>query len=288
VNDATKRAATAVVHAASDVADIAVRRPWVKTLAQFGFYAKGFLFIVIGCLAVAAVMGVRGAGLEDPRGALAIVATTYYGTILLLLFVIGAVGHGIWNILRGLTDVDALGSKWFAIVARVFQVLLGLFYLGLAISSLGLLLSAGVAAGPSQVEETVVSTVLAVPLLGAGLIGLIGLGLVGAGFVECFNGLSGRYQNNYRKWQMKGFHGKFITSVGILSFSARAVLLAVLGYIFLRASFYNGVNEAIGLDAALFTLLDTSHGKWLVSIAGVGLIGHGILAFYEARFRRLC
>jgi hypothetical protein len=68
----------------------------------------------------------------------------------------------------------------------------------------------------------------------------------------------------------------------------RAVLLIILGYFFLRASFNNAVDAAIGLDAALFTLLNTTYGKVLVIIAGVGLIGHGALAFYEARYRRLC
>jgi hypothetical protein len=141
--------------------------------------------------------------------------------------------------------------------------------------------------GHSGAEETFVSIVLAVPFLGAGVIGIIGLGLVGAGFAECYNGLSGRFQANYRKWEISGTHGLLINLLGFVSFTVRAVLLIILGYFFLRASFINGVDAAIGIDAALFTLLNTTYGKILVIIAGVGLVGHGTLAFYEARYRRL-
>ena len=61
-----------------------------------------------------------------------------------------------------------------------------------------------------------------------------------------------------------------------------------MGYFFLRASFNNDVKGGIGLDAALLTLLNTSYGRVLVMFTAIGLIGHGVLAFYEARYRRIC
>jgi hypothetical protein len=288
VKDETKKAVAEAVDEAVDVAHKAVRNPWIRLLSQAGFYAKGVLYVVIGCLAVAAVIGVRGADLEDPRGALAIVAEKPYGRFLLLLFLVGAIGHGLWNILRAVTDVDEMGSGWFGIIGRSIHAIIGTFYIGLAASAIELILVSGVSEHHSSAEETFVSIVLALPLLGSGIIGIIGLGLVGAGFSECYNGLSGRFQANYRKWEITGAHGILITLLGILSFTVRAVLLVILGYFFLRASFNNAVDAAIGIDAALFALLDTTYGKILVTVAGVGLVGHGILAFYEARYRRLC
>jgi len=75
--------------------------------------------------------------------------------------------------------------------------------------------------------------------------------------------------------------------IGVLSFSARAVLLAVMGWYFLRAAFRDRLGRAIGLDSALHALVGTTYGPMIVSIAAVGLIGHGILAFYEAKYRRM-
>jgi hypothetical protein len=77
-----------------------------------------------------------------------------------------------------------------------------------------------------------------------------------------------------------------ITVLAWLSFTVRAVLLVVMGWFFLKAPF-DSHPGAIGLDAALLALLETTYGRTLVAIAGAGLIAHGVLAFYEARYRRL-
>ena len=78
-----------------------------------------------------------------------------------------------------------------------------------------------------------------------------------------------------------------INVLGWLSFSVRALLLAVMGWFFLKAPF-DDKPGAIGLDAALLTLLSTTYGRLIVAVAGIGLIGHGILAFYEAKYRKIC
>jgi hypothetical protein len=278
---------TGVVEAAASVAEEAVRDPWIQRLAVLGFYTKGFLYVVIGILALAVAIGVRGTRLADPQGAMAVIAEEPYGKVLLVIFVVGAIGHGLWNLLRAITDVDGVGRKWQGIFTRCIQAILGTFYLGMAASALEIVLSAGHAARTSKAEETFIAFALAVPLLGAGFIGLIGLGLIGAGFTECYNGLSGRYQKNYRGWEIKGVHGKLITLLGIISFSVRAVLLVILGYFFLRAVLDERPGK-IGIDAALKTLLRTEYGHVVVAVAALGLIGHGLLAFYEARYRKIC
>ncbi len=277
-------------HGISDVVETAaqnaVKDPRMQRLAVLGFYTKGFLYVVIGAIALAVAIGVRGVRLADPQGALAAIAAEPYGKVLLVVFVVGAIGHGVWNVLRAITDVDGLGTKWQGIFVRSIQALIGTFYLGMAISAVEIIVSAGEAARSSKAEETFIALALAVPILGAGFIGLIGLGLIGAGFTECYNGLSGRYQKNYRRWEITGFHGKFITFLGIISFTVRAVLLVILGYFFLRAVFDDSPGR-IGLDAALRTLLHADYGHAVVAVAAVGLIGHGLLAFYEARFRKI-
>jgi hypothetical protein len=44
----------------------------------------------------------------------------------------------------------------------------------------------------------------------------------------------------------------------------------------------------MGVDGALLTLGSTFYGKILLFIAATGLICHGILSLYEARYRRIC
>ncbi len=56
-----------------------------------------------------------------------------------------------------------------------------------------------------------------------------------------------------------------------------------MGYFFVHAAFYDTNGASIGIDAALLALLQSSYGRFLVLLTAVGLVGHGILAFYEAK-----
>jgi len=159
-----------VVEKAVDAAEIAVQRPAIHRIARLGFYAKGFLFLVIGSLAIMLAIGLREGRIADPTGALAVIANQPFGTLLLLGFAVGAAGHGLWNLLRAIADVDNAGGNWLGILKRSIAAGIGLFYLGLALTAIEKLLSARVAETPSQAEETFISVLLAVPLLGAALL----------------------------------------------------------------------------------------------------------------------
>jgi hypothetical protein len=278
VNDETKQAIADTVNQAEASAEETVKQPAVRKLALLGF---------IGALAFLLVSG-YGGKIADPTGAISAIASERFGRIVLLIFVIGAFGHGVWNILRGTGDVDNAGRSWQGIVRRVFSIGIGIFYLGLAVSAIEIIMAVRSAGENSRAEETFVAILIAIPILGVLLLALIGLGLIGAGLHECYSGFTGKYQESYRLWEITGFHLSLINALGVLSFTARAVLLLIMGYFYIRAAYYNDAGGSIGLDASLLALLSSTYGPLLVGLAAVGLISHGVLAFYEARYRRIC
>jgi hypothetical protein len=287
VNDDTKQELAAVAEAAGEAAVEVVRHRWTRKLARLGFYCKGFLFVVIGVIAITVLAGVRGSSLLDQQGALAAIATEPYGKVLLLIFVAGSIGHGIWNILRGIADIDDLGRHWFSIFKRIIAAAIGVFYLGLAVSALEIVIAARVEPAASQAEETFVGFLLMLPVFGAIWAIIIGIGLIAGGIAQVYIGLSGQFKDAYHTWQISGVHRAVITLLGWLSFCVRAMLLIVIGWFFIKAS-VNGRPGPIGLDAALLALLTTVYGPLLIGVAAAGLISHGILAFYEAKYRRIC
>jgi hypothetical protein len=268
-------------------AEVAVRRPWVKQMARFGFYTKGVLFIVIGVLAVMVAIGQRGGELTDPTGALARVAELNYGKVILIIFVVGAIAHGAWNILRGLADVDSAGKNWRGIIIRCIAVGIGIFYLGLAWTAWDIIVSEQITAENGQIQKTLAVVLLALPL-GAVLMFLIGLSTIGAGLHECYSGISGKYQENFRLFALGDNQRRFVTVLGVFSFTARALLLMLVGYFFIAAAVNYNPDEAAGLDKALAVLARTYYGKTLLFVTAVGLVCHGVLSLYEARFRRIC
>ena len=287
MNDATKEAVVEKIEQTVETAEEIVRHPFTKKIAEFGFYTKGFLFIVIGILALMVAFGQRGGELTDPTGAMTLIAQIRFGKILLIIFIVGAMSHGVWNILRGAADVDNAGTNWQGIVKRVIAVGAGIFYLFLAGTAWSIVTTANVQVQNGTVQKNLTAIILAFPF-GAILIFLIGLIVVGAGINECYRGVTGKFQEDFRLRELQGTKQRIVTVLGALSFTARAVIFGLIGYFFIVAAVYSDANEAMGVDGALRTLTNTYYGKTLLFIAASGLICHGILSLYEARYRRIC
>lgn len=287
MNDAIKESIGEKVEQTIEKAEEIVRHPYVKKLAEFGFYTKGFLFIVIGVLAILVAVGDRSGKLADPTGALTYVAQFTYGKVLLIIFIVGAVGHGAWNILRGVADVDNAGNKWQGIVKRSIAGGVGLFYFFLAWTAWSIIIAVHAEVQNGTVQKTLTAIILALPL-GAALIFLIGLIVIGAGVSECYRGITGKFQEDFRLRELQGGKQKIVTILGALSFTARAVIFGLMGYFFIRAAIDSNPNEAMGIDGALRVLATSYYGKMLLFIAATGVICHGILSLYEARYRRIC
>ena len=73
-----------------------------------------------------------------------------------------------------------------------------------------------------------------------------------------------------------------------MSFTARAVIFGLMGYFFILAALESNPDQAMGIDGALMALAQSYYGKTLLFVAATGLISHGVLSLYEARYRRIC
>lgn len=287
MNDETAQTVGETIKETIKAAEETVRHPFVKKLARFGFYTKGFLFLVIGVLAILVATGQRGGELADPTGALTLVAQAPYGKVLLIVFIIGAIGHGAWNILRGAADIDDAGKNWQGIIKRFIAGGVGVFYLFLAWTAWSIVLTAQVSVQNGAVQKTLTALILALPL-GVVFVLLLGIIVIGAGVHECYSGITGKFKENFRIYEIEGISRRIITVLGALGFTARSIIYALMGYFFIRAAIQFNPNEAVGIDGALYTLAQTYYGKALLFAAALGLISHGILSLYEARYRRIC
>lgn len=192
-----------------------------------------------------------------------------------------------WNILRGTADVDNAGKGWKGISTRILAIGVGIFYLYLAWTAWDLFLTVQVTTENGTVQKTFVSILLAIPL-GAVLAAIIGIGIVGAGIHECYSGITGKYQENFKMYKLQGPKRIIVNILGYFSFVARALIFALMGYFFISAAFFYDPQISVGIDGALLTLSQTYYGKTLLFVTATGLVCHGILSLYEARYRRIC
>lgn len=288
MDEATKETISAAAESTIEATEKAIRHPYIIKLTKLGFYTKGFLFIVIGILAVLVALGEKSGELTDPKGALTAIALAPFGKIILIIFIIGAFGHGLWNIMRGTVDLDDAGKGWQGITKRIIAVGVGIFYLILAWSAWDILSMAHISFENGAMQKTLTAFLLAIPILGVILVFFIGLGVIIAGIHECYSGLSGKFQESFRLREISGFSRSVIVVLGVLSFTARALLFAIMGYFFIAAAIEYNPNEAIGIDGALLILAQSRFGKSILFVTAIGLICHGILSLYESKYRRIC
>ena len=283
----TKDAIKETMKEAEGVAEEVVRHPWVRSLSKLGFYTKGVLFIVIGISAVFLAAGLRGGRITDPIGAMAAIAEFSFGRVLLIFLVAGAIGHGLWNVLRGFADVDNQGGKPLAIIQRSLSVGIGIFYFILAATAVNIILSDRVTVTNGQGEQYVTWVFLSIPL-GALVVLIIAIGFLVAAGSECYNGVSRKFLKPYRSWQLSPMTYKLVVVLGVISFLTRAVLYVLIGYFFFLAANLNDPYQAEGIDGALLALARSKYGGILLFASGFGLMCHGVLAFFEAKYRRIC
>ena len=283
----TKVAIAETMREAEVVAEEVVRLPWILSLSRLGFYTKGVLFIVIGVSAVFLSAGLRGGRIADPIGAMEAIAQMAFGRVLLLVIVAGALGHGLWNVLRGFADVDDHGKGILGITKRCLSVGIGIFYFILAATALDIVLSNNVGVTNGRGEQYVTWVFLSIPL-GALVVLIIAIGFFVAAGSECYSGFTGRFMNTYRSWQLSPTVERFVLSLGVVSFSTRAVLYVLTGYFFFLAANLNDPYQAEGMDGALLALAQSRFGSVFLFISGFGLVCHGVLAFFEAKYRRIC
>ena len=272
---------------AEEVAEEVVRHPYIRSLSKLGFYTKGIVFIVIGISAVLLASGLRGGRIADPIGAMAAIAEYSFGRVLLIILAAGAIGHGLWNVLRGFADVDDLGGGVFAMIQRGLSVGIGIFYFILAATAINIVMSDRVPVENGEGEQYVTWVFLSIPL-GALVILIISIGFFAAAGSECYSGLTGKFLNSYRSWQLSPVAEKIVLTLGVISFVTRSVLYVLIGYFFFLAANLNDPYQAEGIDGALLALAKSRFGGILLFASGFGLVCHGILAFFEAKYRRIC
>jgi hypothetical protein len=157
----------------------------------------------------------------------------------------------------------------------------------LAWTAWSIVFTANVAVENGTLQKTFTAILLALPF-GSILVAAIGLAVIGAGINECYRGITGKFQENFRQYKLEGNSRNIITVLGFLSFLTRALIFGLMGWFFISAAIASNPNEAIGIDGALRTLAQSYYGQILLFVASAGLICHGVLSLYEAKYRRIC
>jgi hypothetical protein len=257
---------------------------YLEWIARAGLAAKGFVYFVMGALAVwLALDGGGGGETTDPQGALTAVQGQPFGQALLVALALGLFAYAAWKIVEAYKDPDRLGSNMKGLMSRTAMVLNGLAHGFLAVYAVHLLNGGG---GRSGEEETLTwSARLMEQPFGPWLVGLVGLGILFAAALELRCAWREPFMDRLRRSPMEPAVRQWIRRLGKAGYGARGVVFALMGVFFLYAAIQADPSEVRGLEGALDALLEQPYGPWLLGVVAAGVVAYGVFLFALARYR---
>jgi hypothetical protein len=261
----------------------AAETPWARGLARWGLVSKGVLYMLVGL--IAANVSIGGADrIRDRGGALAALADTWPGKLLVGAVAVGLAGYALWRFGEVLLGHTFEGREQLSLLKRLGVLARGVWYLGL----LGIALSVLVGADEegSGREDRFTARVLEWPA-GRWLVAAVGLGVAGAGAFNLWRGLTARFRKRLKLRTMSDVEDKAFTAVGSLGHFARGVVFGLIGLFLVRAGWHYDPKETVGLDGALAEIVEQDYGDTLLGLVATGLLAYAVYCFVEARYREV-
>jgi fumarate reductase subunit D len=252
----------------------------VEWLARLGLVSRGIVWLTVGLLAAQVALG--SSKQADKNGALQTIADKPLGHLLLVVLVLGFLGHGAWRLLDGAvghTDEEAGRKRW---TKRGTSLLRGLVYLGLAVSTLKFLVSGG---GNDKTRPFTARVMKATG--GRELVFLVGAGVFVGGLAMVVRAFRQKFEDNLEMARMPSWLRSATSLVGTAGVAARGLVFALIGGFLLDAAVRFQPDKAKGLDASLKAVAHQPFGRVVLFAAAVGLLAFALWSFIEARYRKL-
>jgi hypothetical protein len=240
-----------------------------EALTRLGFAARGFMYMLVGFLALWFGRS------EDASGALEFL-NGGAGKLALAVMALGFAAYAFWRLAGAWLDSEGHGSDRKGIAVRLGGAGSGLVYLGFAFYAARLLLGGHGGSGSKAREGA--ATALSLPG-GQTLVVLAAFALLLVGGYQFVKAARDKFLHRLDG----GAAGAgWIRLVGRAGYAARGVVFLIMAYFFGLAALHHSAREAGGMDEALASL---PHTIQLVVASGLALFG--LFSLVEARHRRI-
>lgn len=254
-----------------------------RRTGRAGFAARGILYGIVGIVAIAVALG-EEQSTADQQGALASLAGSSAGKLLLIVLAAGLGGYALFRLYEVFAGTAAEhGNK--ERLDRAASVVRVLIYGGLCFSAIQILVESGSQSSSSGASSST-STVFELP---AGVVLVIagGVALIGVGLYQLYQSISAGFRDDLRLAQMSEHEQHVATVAGTAGYAARAVVFSLTGAFLLKAGIEHDADEAVGLDGALQEIAQQGYGAILLGLVAAGLFIFGFYSLIEARYRKL-
>jgi hypothetical protein len=241
--------------------------------ARLGYVSNGVLHMLLGWLALQLAWGDGGGDRRaDQSGALATVADSTLGLVLLWVIAIGFTLLALWQITEIVNKHRETSDR-----AKAAGKCLGYA----ALAATGYTFAIGDSVNSRKQTQDFTRTLMDMPG-GRVLVALVGLVVLGIAAYHVHKGWKRKFLAD-----LVEHPGRWAVVAGRVGYIVKGIALAVVGVLFVIAAVQERSKEASGLDGALRMLQDAPAGGAVLTVIAVGIALFGVYSFARARYARV-
>lgn len=166
-----------------------------------------------------------------------------YGKILLGLLAFGLLGYVIWRSVQAIKDPENVGDDKKGIAQRIGYGASGIIYGALTFQAIKMLFQGGSSGGGGNQNQEIVSQLLYKPF-GQILVGIVAVVFIGKAIYQFYRAYSGNFTKKVKSSSLNHEVKEIVRKTGVAGYTARGVVIAIIGYFFLRAAIEANPGEA--------------------------------------------
>ncbi|GAB7257387.1 DUF1206 domain-containing protein [uncultured Polaribacter sp.] len=249
----------------------------IQKLRKFGFFTKGFVYIIIGILTFLTALNFGGK-ISDKNGVISFLENQIFGKVLLLILSLGLMSYALsraYKFYDVLKNEDS-NKKYIAAVNYLFRTF---FYGSFAVS---IFLKVFNKASSDVTKETLVSRVLKIENGNIILI-LIGAIFLGSAINQFYKVISNSYLEDIKKSKnIASFN--VLKKTGAFGIFARGISFLIFSWFIISAAFYNNPQKIKGTQEMFSFLNSLTFGNILMAIMALGFVCYGVFQYFYGRY----
>lgn len=257
---------------------------WVERVASYGYATKGFVYILVGILAILVIF-TQGGKITGTSGALHTVAQQPYGQFLLILIAFGLVSYSFWRLVQAIKDPRNQGNDAKGLLTRGGYILSGIIYSTLAYEAIDIVFDFP-GGNNEDSKEDWTARILLQPF-GRWIVGIGGAMMIGVGFYRIYRALRVKFRKTLDLTELNEDQKTLVIQVCRVGILARGIIYILFGFFIIQAAYQFEANEVKGLDQLLQTIVIQPWGQLLLLLFALGLVAYGIYMEVKARYRNI-
>ncbi len=249
----------------------------IQKLRKFGFFTKGFVYIIIGILTFLTALNFGGK-ISDKNGVISFLENQIFGKVLLLILSLGLMSYALsraYKFYDVLKNEDS-NKKYIAAVNYLFRTF---FYGSFAVS---IFLKVFNKASSDVTKETLVSRVLKIENGNIILI-LIGAIFLGSAINQFYKVISNSYLEDIKKSKnIASFN--VLKKTGAFGIFARGISFLIFSWFIISAAYYNNPQKIKGTQEMFSFLNSLTFGNILMAIMALGFVCYGVFQYFYGRY----